>query len=270
MTLDPRIAAYYERDGEETRLTSSDGRLEFERTKVLLERLLPPAPARIVDIGGGPGHYAAWLASGGYEVTLVDPLPLHVTRAAARAASLALTAELGDARSLRFARATFDAALLMGPLYHLTARPDRVTALREAMRVVRPGGIVIAAAISRFGPWLDGVRLGFLADPDFEAIARRDLADGQHRNSVAGRYFTTAILHRPDELLREATEAGLADPLLFAVEGPYWQLPDLDDRLDDPDRRAILLRAIEAIESERDLIAASVHFVVVGTVGRAP
>ena len=78
MTADPlrdarlEVAAYYETYAEESRLTEGPSRLEFERTKEILARVLPAAPARIVDVGGAAGAYSLWLADRGYEVHLVD------------------------------------------------------------------------------------------------------------------------------------------------------------------------------------------------------
>jgi ubiquinone/menaquinone biosynthesis C-methylase UbiE len=80
---------------------------------------------------------------------------LHVEQAAAasRDARVPLAGiSLGDARDLEAAANSFDAVLLLGPLYHLTDRRDRVTALREPHRVLRLGGIVTAKALSRFYP----------------------------------------------------------------------------------------------------------------------
>ena len=94
--------------------------------------------------------------------------------------------------------------LLLGPLYHLTERDDRLAAWREARRVLRPGGVVLAAAISRFASTLDGLRLGLFDDDAFAQIAERDLRDGQHRNPTGNpRYFTTTYFHRPEELRTE-------------------------------------------------------------------
>ena len=68
--------------------------------------------------------------------------------------------------------------LLLGPLYHLTKSAERIQALMEARRVVRPGGLVAVALIHRFASLLDGTRQGFLADPRFVEIVKRDLLEG--------------------------------------------------------------------------------------------
>src|SRR5204862_5703302 len=103
---------------------------------------------------------------------LVDPCPLHV--AEARATLRSGTARVGDARGLDEPDASFDAVLLLGPLYHLPERDDRLAALREARRVVRPGGQVFAAAISRCASAFDGMARGHLADPEFVRIVEGD------------------------------------------------------------------------------------------------
>ncbi len=59
--------AYYERSDELGRLTTGSGEVEFERTKKIILRHLPAAPAIVADIGGGPGQYALWLARLGYR-----------------------------------------------------------------------------------------------------------------------------------------------------------------------------------------------------------
>ena len=84
-----------------------------------------------------------------------------------------------------------------------------VTSLQELLRVLRPGGVIVAAAISRFASTLDGLRTGAFDDPVFAAIATQDLRDGQHRNPTDNPlYFTTAYFHRPEELAAEPREAG--------------------------------------------------------------
>jgi SAM-dependent methyltransferase len=171
---------------------------------------------------------------------------------------------VGDARALELPNASVDAVLLLGPLYHLPDRADRLEVLSEARRVCRPGGVIIGAAISRFASTLDGLRGGYLEDPIFAKVAAGDLRDGWHRNPTGDpAYFTTAYFHRPEELAEECAAAGLKAEGTFAVEGPAWLLPDLDKWLGDPGRRAVLLTALAAVESEPALLGASAHLLVV-------
>jgi len=170
-------------------------------------------------------------------------------------------AVLHDARHLKETDSSFDAIVLLGPLYHLVRRADRVQALGEAERVVRPGGIVLAAAISRFASLFDGLASGFLGDPVFDAIVERDLRDGQHRNPTDRvEWFTTAYFHHPDEIEVEMEDAGLRFEALFGIEGPGWLIRDL---WDDPDRRQHALRAARAIEQEPTLRGLSGHLLAV-------
>jgi ubiquinone/menaquinone biosynthesis C-methylase UbiE len=254
------VVTFYARGLERDRLSGGQGALEFARTRTLLERYLPEPPAVVADVGGGPGRYAVWLAERGYRVHLIDPVPLHVEQARAaaggRPGAVLASAEVGDARALRLPDASADAVLLLGPLYHLPERADRLQALVEARRVCRRGGVVIAAAISRFASTLDGLRAGYLEDPSFAAVAAGDLRDGRHRNPTGDpAYFTTAYFHRPEDLAAECAAAGLSHEATLAVEGAAWLLPDLDARLADERRRAVLLAALAALETEPTLLA---------------
>jgi ubiquinone/menaquinone biosynthesis C-methylase UbiE len=168
-------------------------------------------------------------------------------------------------RRLRCDDDSVEAVLLLGPLYHLTSRDDHLQALREAYRVVRPGGVVAAAAISRFASTFDGLLRGFLEDPGFEEIVERDVREGQHRNPT-GRleWFTTAYFHHPEELRDEVIEASFKVEVLVGIEGPGWVMPDLDSWLEDTPRRSRLLDAIRRVETEPSLLGASAHILVVG------
>jgi SAM-dependent methyltransferase len=262
VTADDEIAHYYGRGEEQGRL-AGPFRLEFARTQELLNRYLPDPPAVVLDVGGGPGVYAAWLAEQGYEVHLLDPIELHVRQA--REASPRLgSAEIGDARALPYADGAADAVLLLGPLYHLQDRDDRLQALGEARRVLRPGGLLAAAAISRFAATIDGLRREFLLDPDFEQSVSRSLRDGRGQNpDRKPDRFTTAYLHLPAELEDEVRAAGFDLVGVLAIEGVGEFVPDAGAWLDDPVRRGVLLRAIERVEAEPALIGASPHILAV-------
>lgn len=260
--------AHYEQVDEDSRLLQGWGPLELERTQELIARALPPAPGVILDVGGGSGVYSAWLASLGYQVHLLDPVPKHVDQARRRSSQQQLaiaSMSLGDARSLQTNDSSIDAVLLLGPLYHLTERDDRMQSLKEALRVLRPGGLVFATAISRFASLFDSLRNGFFADPLFAPILERDLTDGQHRNPTGNpQYFTTAFFHRPGELARELISAGFHLESVAAIEGPGWLAHDFDDLWTDRALRARLLECIRKVEREPSVLGASPHIMAVG------
>jgi ubiquinone/menaquinone biosynthesis C-methylase UbiE len=266
--MDPAIESHYSIGYERARLfPGGTPALEFVRSLELLDRLLPAPPARVLDVGGGPGTYAAPLAGRGYRVHLVDPMPLHVEQARQVAGGdpAAFTAAVGDARDLPEPDGSQDAVLLLGPLYHLTQEQDRRQALAEALRVLRPGGRLVAVAVSRFASLLDGVYRDWLDDPQFRRIVDQDLADGQHRNpDPVGRpeWFTTAYFHTPDGLASEVEAAGFTGTALYGVEGPCWPL---HQGWADPRRREQILFAARAVETQPSVLGVSLHFIAAAT-----
>jgi ubiquinone/menaquinone biosynthesis C-methylase UbiE len=262
------IIGYYQEVAEEGRLATGPFQLEFARTKEVVLRFLPPAPATILDVGGAAGAYALWLAEMGYQVHLIDPVPRLVEEARRRSEASSnriQTCQVGDARDLPFSDGTADAVLLLGPLYHITETAERLCALREVYRVLQPGGVVFAAAISRYASALDGLARDLFVDPSFAAIVQQDLERGQHRNETGKwDYFTTAYFHRPDELQAEVVSAGFTCQGVFGLEGPGWILSDFDARWADPRKREDLLRVARALEKETSIVGLSAHLLAVG------
>lgn len=260
--FDPEVLAYYDRGEEQGRLTERPS-LERVRTQILLERFLPSPPARVLDVGGGAGVYASWLAELGYQVHLVDPVPLHVEQARTRPG---FTAEVGDARQLRDSDAAWDAVLLLGPLYHLIERADRVQALGEARRVCRQGGMVLASGISRYASSFDGFFRGLVDTPGFAAIMTENLRTGVHRNPDRHPdWFTTAYFHHPCDLTAEIAEAGLTPGPVLPVEGVLHWAPGIEHRLAEPAQRRLVLDFLAAIETDATACAATAHLLAVGT-----
>jgi len=256
------VLDYYESGRELDRLNDGSlaGPLEFERTIELLLRYLPARPLEVLDIGGGPGVYANWLLKRGYSVCLVDPVHRHVE--AARA--LGVEAQLGEAASLEHPDSSVDVVLLMGPLYHLVDERDRLQALREAKRVLRPGGILFATAISRFAALLDQlVRLDRFHEPDemerIEAIVKSGVLQARE-----GGVFTTAFMHLPRQFRQEVSAAGFMGVDVVSIEGPGYLVSNFDERWADGVRRAALVGAARLVESDPELVALGGHLMAVG------
>ena len=262
------IERHYNFIEEKDRLRSGTGLLEGERTRIIISKHLGTSPISILDIGGAAGIYSFWLASMGHYVTLFDITPKHIAHA--HELHQQTTHKLagivqGDAKDLSaFDTGSFDMVLLMGQLYHLTEKNDRIQALRESYRVLKPGGKLIAAGIQRYASLYDGVQRGLIHDPYFITILEQDLKDGQHRNPQEDKpYFTTAFFQLPAEMKAEATEAGFTITETVAVEGPGWIANNFDERWQDENKRKQLLDIIELVAHDENLLNITLHYLVI-------
>lgn len=264
MLDDPtRMLRHYADDtDEDTRLRrSAHGRLEFLRTQELLRRHLPRPPAGILDVGGATGVHARWLADDGYRVHLLDVVPNHVARARRIPG---VTAAVADARDLPLPDHSVDGVLLLGPLYHLRNRAERLRALTEARRVVRPCGVVAAAAISRHLGVLEAGTQGRL-DASTEASLRRTLRDGTYDGALG---FVPAHFHTADELAGELHEAEFHGVTVHGVEGPAWPALDaLSADLVEPLLDSAL-RCARLVGTDPAVIATSAHLLALASGNR--
>ena len=180
------VVESYSRSREEDRLTTNNARrIEFLTTVRALDELLPPA-GRVLDCAAGTGIYAFHLAEKGYEVAATDITPRHVEliRDALQEKPYTMQTAVADATDLSlFSDDSFDAVLNMGPFYHLTEASQREKCLRECLRVLRPGGLLLTAYIPRF----------FV----FQYVA---LADSRYLNArLADRLIQTGVVRHDDE-----------------------------------------------------------------------
>ncbi len=269
--LSEKILSFYRQTQEANRLTTSTkGQLEFVRTQEIITRYLPAPPAVVLDIGGGSGPYACWLAKAGYEVHLIDPVDLHIKQAKEASDQQPehpiASVSLGDARQLRFSAELADVVLLLGPLYHLIDKSERLLALEEAYRVLRNGGVVIAAGISRFASLLNSFFEDRFRNTIHIDIVQNDLETGYHRNLTEHlKYFTDAYLHRPEELSSEVIEAGFQHQATLAVQGPAWLFEAFKNYWIDPDLHSMVLNLIRKVEAEPSILGMSAHILAIGT-----
>jgi len=214
------VRRYYDEQvkSEWERLERPYRRFELASTLRLVEEYFPPA-GRVADIGGGPGRYAIELLRAGYDVTLVDLSEKGVAFARAKLAERGLRAETicADARNLSaLPTSGFDAALHLGPMYHLVSAEDRASALRELHRILRSGAPAIVGFIN---PW--GVlRSGLTEFPDqyaeYEAV--RPLTETYVQEGEQ-RAFTEAAFLTPPQAVQELRDAGFAVVARAGVEG---------------------------------------------------
>jgi SAM-dependent methyltransferase len=254
------MQAHYARGEERARLDNPVGQVEFDRTAEMLANWLPPAPAVVADLGGGPGRYTLWLAERGYIVQHRDLVPLHVEQLqSAVDPGHQVESALGDARQVDLADASVDAVLLLGPLYHLRKRADRVLALSEAGRIVRADGPIAIAVISRWAPRLDGLLAQRLYEPypDIPALLDRVESDGVLPSLFPGSF--EGYTHRPDEFRAEITGAGLQVEDLVGLEGLAFALSDLAERLADPAGRNAVYASARALQRVPELLGLSPH-----------
>lgn len=195
-------------------------RTEFAVTLRAMATFLPSPPAQILDVGGGPGRYAVELTRRGYAVTLLDLSQVNLARAneQARAAGVTLDRVLhGNALDLAtIADATYNAVLLMGPLYHLFTVADRLQAVREANRVLKPGGLLFAAFITQFAQFRFWARFNPTWLLEYREYAEEFLATGIHKPYLG---FTDAYFAHPAEVAPLLEAGGFSTLQIIGCEG---------------------------------------------------
>ena len=260
------VIDYYQNSNEDIRM--SENPLEFLRCKDIISRYLSNDNLSILDIGGAAGAFSFWLADQGHSVSLLDISPKHIEIAKLHemenGIKLTSTA-IGDARDLPYDMNSFDLVLLMGPLYHLINKSDRLVSMREAYRVLKPNGRIICEVISRFASMVDGFLFGLVNDPDFVPIMQRDIKTGIHKDtSQSKRYFTNGYFHLADELSNEIEEAGFKFEDTIAVTSFGCTIPEIEKKLADENYRKVLLETIKSVEKEPSLMGISSHYIGIG------
>jgi len=256
MNCDEKMREYYDSGIEFKRLTTDIGPLELARTRELMARYLPPSPAVIYDIGGSYGPYSFWLAGMGYRVSLLDAIRLHIERAGKTAEDPAAPRlagiHVGDARRLPFADDSAEVVILHGPLYHLVDKADRLTAVREAWRVLKPGGLLLAFAISSYASAIVGIRYGHVFNDNYLATCEAEVTTGRHERPAGWRSggFITTFFHHPSVLTAELREGGFACERVLGVHGPAWNVPDFAASWDNPAHRNVMLQIARLTENE--------------------
>ena len=237
-------------------------KIEFEITKHYLDRYITKPESKIFDIGGGPGRYSIYLAKQGHKVTLLDLSGKNVCVAKEKAAEAGVVLEdcvKGDALALpEYEKESFDVILLMGPLYHLTKAQDRKKAVEEARKLLKKGGILIAAFISKYAPIQDCFSyLDFYEDEVKELL--HYLEDG--KNNEGG--FTTAYFTSVEEARSLMQEQQFKELAFVGVENILGCKEQEILKLPNEEQKKWLELGIALAEDEK-LYGTSQHFLYIG------
>ena len=242
------VRQYYDGcvETEWERLASPYRRFELVSTLRLIEEHFPSIGS-VADVGGGPGRYTEELLRRGYRVSLVDLAPKAIAFARRRLADKGLEPDLAaaaDARDLSLlADASFDAGLLLGPMYHIVDAPARQKALGEFRRILKIGAPGIVGFINSWGILRSGLFEFPSCFSDREHIRQLLETAVQVGEQQA---FTEAAFVTPPQAMAELRTAGFAVEARAGVEGFASGMLEAVARLakEDPDAYANTLEMV--------------------------
>ncbi len=254
------LELYYNKFNEEKRLDSRHGQVEFITSMKYIHKYLkgmeqdkPRAEIKLLDVGAATGRYSVPLAEEGYDVTAVELVKHNLARLKAKGSSV--KAYQGNATKLkRFEDNSFDAVLVFGPMYHLHEREDKIKALSEAKRVVRPGGFIFVAYIMNEYSVItyaikekhikEGVRNGML-DEEF------------HCTKTANELYSFV---RTEDIEELNNEVGLERVQVVAADGAANYIRPFLNALDEEEFAYYIEYHLKTCE-RADLLGASGHLV---------
>lgn len=169
------VSDFYNQSDENDRLQRTrHGQLEYFTTMTYIHRYADQQ-SKVLEVGAGTGRYSIALAKEGMDVTAVELVESNLAILRENSQGIAnIRSCQGDATDLSmFSDDCFDVTLFFGPMYHLYEADDVDRAIDEAIRVTKPGGVILFAFISVFaimyadyfyGRWTDGQEMNFTED----------------------------------------------------------------------------------------------------------
>lgn len=264
--IDKDVLESYNTGKEKGRLYKGIGLVEFARTKEVLCEQLPKPKAVVYDIGGAYGEYSYYLTDLGYDVYLYDLSEKNIEMSQEMGRELGIflkCAEVADARSIPRPDNSADAILLLGPMYHIMEREERHLCLKECYRLLKPGGKLFTAGISRYATTLKYIcRYDYqpvIDDIDFYRMLENTVKTGVHTRKPMG----MAYFHKPEELADEIITAGFTNTDTRGVLGPATMIRNLDEAWKDENKREAIMRIVRLLEKEESMMGSSTHFLVI-------
>ena len=261
-----KIEEYYNKFNEDKRLSSRHGQVEFATSMHYIHKELGQLgdrqtggkrPLRILDVGAGCGAYSIPLADEGYEVHALELVKHNVARLKAK--SDKVDARQGNALKLtrKYERNYFDLLLVFGPMYHLFTYEDKLSALKQAMEVTAPCGVILVAYCMEDYAL---VRHGFMDGNIGEALERGKVTrseTGFALNSEEEDLYDYMQLSDIDRLYKEA---GLKRKYIFTPDGPTDYIRKQINSLSEEEFK-LYKEYVLSISQRQDILGASSHTV---------
>lgn len=268
--MENEVLEFYNKGAEKGRLERGLGKVELYRTKEIIKQYITNENNVIYDVGGGIGVYASWLAALNNEVHLLELAPWAVEYANNnQSKENEFIAEVCDARNINREDESADIVLLMGPLYHLQNKGERLQVLNEAKRVLKKGGYLFSVGISKFSSttWAIstyGKDNNFIDDYIYTSMIMSELESGEHNRPIEyPNFLAKAYFHTSLELQNEIESVGFETIKKHAIEGIIWFTPCLSEKWEDKVSKERLLNIVRSTENEDEIMGMSPHFMVV-------
>lgn len=254
------LELYYNKFNEEKRLDSRHGQVEFVTSMKYIHAYLdkleqdkPRGEIKILDVGAATGRYSVPLSEEGYDVTAVELVKHNLARLKAKGSSV--KAYQGNAMKLkRFEDNSFDLVLVFGPMYHLHEREEKIRALSEAKRVVRPGGFVFVAYImNEYSVITYAIKEKHIK----EGVQNGMLDESFHCTKAANDLYSFV---RTEDIASLNAEVGLERMQVIAADGAANYIRPYLNALDEEEFALFVKYHLSTCE-RADLLGASGHLV---------
>lgn len=249
------LEEFYNLCDEEGRLLSRHGQVEYLTTmKYIHECLEGITDPSILEVGAGTGRYSIALAREDYRVTAVELVARNLEILKAKLdGTEPIRAMQGNALELSFLPDNaFDLTMLLGPMYHLYTREDKIRALSEAVRVTKPGGYILAAYCMN-EPTV--INYAFRTKHLQDLLDRNMIRPDWHLGSDPAEVFD---LIRTEEIASLDAEIPVERVKLIATDGATNYQREMVDEMDD-ETFGRWMEYHFAICERQDLIGASHH-----------